>query len=309
MDTLTDYFVPKKKKRSIWFWFFNGLSLILLALTITAVVAYFSIPSVNNINDCFTTSMYQVELCPKNKNYVRYAQLPKHLVGSLIAAEDASFFFHNGFDWDEIKDSFEKSMDAGRWVRGGSTLTQQLAKNLYLSKEKSLTRKLREFFVAQQIEKKLSKAQIIEKYLNVVEFGKNIYGIQKAASHYFKKPVSSLTPAEGAYLISLLPSPVRYSSTYEAKKDLSAFNKKRVVRILSLLKIQGKISEADYEYERGRALAGLWTEYTPPEETGIFWMTGEKKIPDSLEEDPSGEESTAETPEDTESPELEDDRD
>jgi monofunctional biosynthetic peptidoglycan transglycosylase len=307
MDTSTDYFLPKKKKRAIWLWVFNGISLACLALGVTAAVAYVSIPSIDNINDCFTTSMFQVELCPKNKSYVRYNQLPKHLVSSLIASEDASFFFHNGFDWDEIQDSLEKSMDAGRWVRGGSTLTQQLAKNLYLSKEKSLTRKLKEFFISQQIEKKLTKAQIIEKYFNVVEFGKNIYGIQKAASHYFKKSPSALSPAEGAYLISLLPSPVRYSATYESKHDLSGFNKKRVVRILSLLKLQNKITESEYEYERGRTLAGLWSDFSPTEESGIFWVNGEKKTSESTDGARETEDSPDAIQNDNEAPAAEED--
>lgn len=308
MDTsTTDYFKkPVKKKRTFRFWFFNFILACSFGFVATTVIAYLTIPSVANINDCFITSMYQVDLCPKNKNYVKYNQLPKHLVSSLIATEDSTFFFHSGFDWDGIKDGLEKSLDAGRWVRGGSTLTQQLAKNLYLSKERSLTRKFKEFFVAQKIEKMLTKAQIIEKYFNVVEFGKNIYGIQKASYHYFQKPVGALSPAEGAYLISLLPSPVRYSSTYHSRKDLSSFNKKRITTILSILHHQKKISDETYIYERGRTMNGLWSPYNPVADDG------EKKTSDSTESDFGLPQDGDQSPEDIpnaseESPALEED--
>lgn len=220
--------------------------------------AYQSIPNIDNINGCFTTSMYNVDLCPSKPGYVKYNNLPRHLVASLIAAEDGSFYLHQGFDFEEIKNAFEKSMDAGRWVRGGSTITQQLAKNLYLSKEKSLVRKAKELILARNIEKKLSKSQIIEKYFNVVEFGPNIFGISKASNYYFGKHVSGLTPAEGAYLVSLLPSPVRYSAAFRRNKELSNFNKRRVTHILRILNVQKKISEDEFAYETARAESGLW---------------------------------------------------
>lgn len=243
----------------------SALAIVLISIVVIAGVlgaatffAYQSIPNIDNIDGCFKTSMYSVDLCPGKSGYVRYNSLPKHLVSSLIAAEDASFYGHQGFDMEEIKDALEKSMDAGRWVRGGSTITQQLAKNLYLTKEKSLVRKIKELILSRSIEKKLSKTQIIEKYFNVVEFGPNIFGISKASYHYFQKGPASLTPAEGAYLVSLLPSPVRYSANYRKNKDLSNFNKRRVKHILRILHVQKKISDDDYAYEVARAESGLW---------------------------------------------------
>lgn len=295
--------LPKYSKpaRRGWFRALFYLAMLVLVFVgivgVSAVVASRNIPSIANINDCFTTSMFQVELCPKSGNYVRYGNLPKHLVASLIAAEDATFFFHKGFDWEEIQDSFEKSMDAGRWVRGGSTLTQQLAKNLYLSKEKSLVRKLKEFFIAKQIEEKLTKPQIIEKYLNVVEFSKGVYGIQKGAYHYFQKSPSELTPAESAYLVSLLPNPIKYSSAFHARKELSRFNKRRVSSILYILKVQGKISEEDYNYEVARAEIGLWTPYAPEvmftAEDASGSVDGTEPAGENPEESPPPEEAPA----------------
>ncbi len=270
MDISTDPLISKDieqnsphRKRRFFLSLLSFLGLLGVFVGVSAVIAYKSMPSIADINKCFTTSMFKVHLCESNPGYVRYKQFPKHLVAALITAEDSTFFFHKGFDWDEIRDSLEKSLDAGRWVRGGSTITQQLAKNLYLSKEKSLQRKLKEFFIAKQIEEKLKKEQIIEKYLNVVEFGKGIYGINKAAFHYFGKSVSSLSPAESAYLVSLLPNPVKYSSAFHARKELSRFNKNRVGSILNLMRIQGKISEDEFNYETARTEIGLWTPYDP----------------------------------------------
>jgi monofunctional glycosyltransferase len=236
--------------------------------------AYQSIPSIDNIEKCFKTSMYNVDLCPGKPGYVNYNALPKHLVQSLIAAEDSGFYFHQGFDMDEMKDAMEKSFDAGRWVRGGSTITQQLAKNLYLTKEKSLVRKIKELIVAKNIENKLSKSKIIEKYFNVVEFGPSIFGISKASRTYFQKPPSELTPAEGAYLVSLLPSPVKYSSAFRRNKELSSFNKKRVRHILHILKLQKKLSEEEYDYEISRMENGLWNPapFTQDLDSPTFFM-------------------------------------
>lgn len=278
---------PKKNRFLsfvIWLVVFIGI-----VLGVSAFLAYNSVPSIANVNDCFTTSMFQVELCPKKAGYVRFNQLPKHLTASLIASEDATFYFHKGFDWDEIKDSLEKSLDAGRWVRGGSTITQQLAKNLYLTKEKSLTRKLKEFFISQQLEQKLTKPQIIEKYFNVVEFAKGVYGIQKGAYHYFQKSPGELTPAESAYLVSLLPNPIKYSSAFHARKELSNYNKRRVTRLLSLLKRQGTIGESEYNYEVARAEAGLWTPLIPD---NLFAPTEDADTGDDLNEEPTEQENS-----------------
>lgn len=288
-------------RKSIFFYFFCGLVFVFVGLGLVAIVAYQSLPSTANINDCFKTSMFQVDLCPKKSSYVRFNQFPKHLVAALIAAEDASFYFHKGFDWDEIQDSLEKSLDAGRWVRGGSTLTQQLAKNLYLNQEKSLTRKIKEFYVAKEIEKKLSKTQIIEKYLNVVEFGEKIYGIRSAANHYFQKSVGELSPAESAYLISLLPSPIKYSRAFHNNKELSRYNKSRVTRILSLLKLQRKINDDEYTAELDRVDYGLWNG-TPPVDD-----KDESSFPSSDEANQNSMESMPDHSGENELPALEED--
>jgi len=151
--------------------------------------------------------MYQVNLCPTDANYTPIREIPAWVKMAVVVSEDGSFYDHNGFDIYELKQSLKKDWETGQFARGGSTITQQLAKNLYLTKEKSIFRKIREAIIASQIEDILTKEEILEKYFNVVEFGPNIFGIKAAAQYYFKKKVSQLSIAEGAWLAILLPNP------------------------------------------------------------------------------------------------------
>jgi monofunctional biosynthetic peptidoglycan transglycosylase len=236
-------------------WTFRRIFLRLLLLSLAGflcllsygAIVYYQTQNIKDPRKCFTTSMYKVRLCPGSPDYLFYRDVPDHFYQSLILSEDASFYSHKGFDWFEIKESFRRNISEWRFSRGGSTLTQQLAKNLYLSTEKSLTRKFRELFIAKQIEQRLSKKQILEKYINVVEFGPNIYGLKEAANHYFNKPASSLNVLESIYLVSLLPSPKRLSSSYE-KKKLSQDNLWRMNIILKRLYRFKKINDELFVY-------------------------------------------------------------
>ena len=129
---------------------------------------------------------------------------------AVVAAEDASFFTHEGFDWEGIKEAAKYNLEAGELKRGGSTITQQLAKNLYLSPERSLLRKAREALITRLLEHHLTKERILELYLNVAEWGQGIYGAEAAARHHFKKSAHDLTADEAAWLAAILPSPRRY---------------------------------------------------------------------------------------------------
>ena len=112
----------------------------------------------------------------------------------MIAAEDQNFFGHEGVDWEAIQESVEKNVEKGRFARGGSTITQQLAKNLFFGTRKSVTRKLRELVVTRWLEEDLSKRRILALYLNVIEWGDGVYGCEAAARRYYGKPASDLTP-------------------------------------------------------------------------------------------------------------------
>ena len=136
---------------------------------------------------------------------------------AVVAAEDASFFVHEGFDWDGIKDAAWYNLEKGELKRGGSTITQQLAKNLYLSSERSLVRKLHEALITRSLEEHLSKERILEIYLNVAEWGRGVYGAEAAARHHFKKSARELTREEAAWLAAMLPSPRRYDPLRKTK--------------------------------------------------------------------------------------------
>jgi monofunctional glycosyltransferase len=142
--------------------------------------------------------------------WVPLSRISPYLRQAVVAAEDASFFTHEGFDWEGIKDAVFYNLEAGKLKRGGSTITQQLAKNLYLSSERSLLRKAREALITRALEHHLTKERILELYLNVAEWGQGVYGAEAAAKHHFKKSSHDLTADEAVWLAAILPSPQRY---------------------------------------------------------------------------------------------------
>ncbi len=142
--------------------------------------------------------------------WVPLSRISPYLNQAVVAGEDASFFTHEGFDWEGIKDAAQYNLEAGKLKRGGSTITQQLAKNLYLSSERSLFRKAREALITRSLEHHLTKERILELYLNVAEWGEGVYGAEAAARHHFNKSSRDLSADEAAWLAAILPSPRRY---------------------------------------------------------------------------------------------------
>lgn len=145
-----------------------------------------------------------------NHVWVPLAEIAPALQHAVIVSEDASFYFHEGFDWEGIKEAMLHNVESGKLARGGSTLTQQLAKNLYLSSDKTLLRKANEALITYALERSLTKKRILELYLNVVEWGKGVYGAEAAARHHFGKHAGDLSPEEAALLAAVLPSPRTY---------------------------------------------------------------------------------------------------
>jgi monofunctional biosynthetic peptidoglycan transglycosylase len=240
------------------------IAIILLPVGIVGIVTValaflvLSTPDVRHLRKCIVATMHQVELCPTGPNYVSLKQISPVAVAAVLASEDTTFYQHNGFDWFEIKNSLSKDIHEKGFARGGSTITQQLAKNVYLSGRKSLTRKIREAFLTYMLEKNLSKDEILEKYLNVVELGPNIYGIKAASNYYFKKSPAQLNVLEGAFLAFLLPNPKGYFKSYKDKK-LTPFARSRVVDIVYRLMRFHKISPE--VYDQAKVLVGQfpWT--------------------------------------------------
>lgn len=202
-------------------------------------------PDAREMKGCMITKMYDVSLCPKDSSYVRLDQISTVMQQAVIVSEDSSFFSHQGFDWFEMKNSLDKNLASRTFARGGSTITQQLAKNVFLSKDKTIARKLREALLTYQIEKNFTKREILEKYLNVVEFGPNIYGIKAASQYYFHKAPSELHMLDAAFLAFLLPNPKDYSVSYN-KKSLTKFARQRILQIIHRLAAFKKIPESSY---------------------------------------------------------------
>jgi len=143
--------------------------------------------------------------------WVPLSNISPYLIKAVLIAEDDKFWRHEGFDYEAIRKAIERDLKAKRLKFGGSTLSQQLARNLYLSPEKSLLRKMSEALITWRMEKVLSKRRILELYLNVVEWGEGIFGIEAASRHYYGKPSSELTAFEATRLAAILPSPKRYN--------------------------------------------------------------------------------------------------
>jgi monofunctional biosynthetic peptidoglycan transglycosylase len=161
--------------------------------------------------------------------WVPYEKISIHLKRAVISAEDGHFLEHDGFDWDGIQYALEKNLAKGRTRAGGSTITQQLAKNLFLSPRRSYLRKGEEALITLMIEATWSKRRILEVYLNVVEWGEGVFGAEAAARRYFGISAARLGPAEAARLATTLPSPRRY------EKHFGPVQKARAGRIASYM--------------------------------------------------------------------------
>jgi monofunctional biosynthetic peptidoglycan transglycosylase len=141
------------------------------------------------------------------QQWVSYANVSRDLRRAVLVAEDDAFFQHEGVDFEQLQESIETDWARGRFSRGASTITQQLAKNLYLSPSKNPLRKLRELIIARRLEAELKKARILELYLNVIEWGDGVYGAEAASQVYFHQPASTLSPSQAALLAGAIINP------------------------------------------------------------------------------------------------------
>jgi monofunctional biosynthetic peptidoglycan transglycosylase len=149
--------------------------------------------------------------------WVNYNQISIYIKQAVIAAEDAKFIDHEGFDWEGIEKAYEKNKRRKKIVAGGSTISQQLAKNLFLSNQRTPWRKIEETIITLMLETILSKKRILEIYLNVIEWGNNVYGIEAASQRYFSAHAKELNSFQSAKLASMIPNP-KY---YEQHQDTS----------------------------------------------------------------------------------------
>jgi len=227
-------------------------------LAISAYLAYIAVslsltPPVSDLADKrFSTTIrvrdWQGEhhpfvVGPKNPRWTPSSRIPPEMKWAVILAEDSNFYKHEGFDVKAIKNAIKYDLEKKSLKRGASTITQQTAKNLFLSREKTVTRKVKEVYLAWRMEQELTKGRIIEFYLNVVELGPMVYGIGHGSRYYFGKPASALTPRECAFLAAMLPGP---RLAYNPYKNLGKVLK-RSDMILRLLRQRGVLSEGEYQ--------------------------------------------------------------
>jgi monofunctional glycosyltransferase len=160
------------------------------------------------------------------QTWVPYDRISPNLIRAVLAGEDSRFFDHAGFDWEEIRIAMEKDWNEGRFKRGASTITQQLAKNLFLSTSKNPVRKFHEALITKEMEWIVGKRRILELYLNVIEWGDGIYGAEAAARHYFNASAATLSADQAAFLSAIIPnpngafSPSRHRGRVERRRNL-----------------------------------------------------------------------------------------
>ncbi len=197
--------------RAVW----RGVAALLAAGFACAAYIYLTLPDVRGLRtqNPKTTAFIQLRTAqalekgekPKQvQRWVSYGRISENLKRAVLVAEDSAFWDHDGVDFKQLKESMEVNLERMEFVRGASTITQQLAKNLYLSPSRNPIRKMRELLIARRLEAELSKQRILELYLNVVEWGDGVYGAEAASRLYFGKPAADLAPQEAALLAGAL---------------------------------------------------------------------------------------------------------
>jgi hypothetical protein len=176
-------------------------------------------------------TVFEMRTGPGTAYWVAFADISPFMPAAVISHEDGAFYEHGGFAPWAIRDALVRNLQEGRYVVGASTISMQLAKNLYLQREKTIARKVQEVILTWWLENALDKDEILELYLNVIEYGPSVYGLRHAAAYYFGREPIELSPAESAFLACVLPSPKRYHVSYE-RGALTRFMKSSMRRLL-----------------------------------------------------------------------------
>jgi monofunctional biosynthetic peptidoglycan transglycosylase len=201
---------------------FKWSAFLLLLIVLLPLLYFLSLPDLSKLKKGNPTKTALMEYREKewkeegkkvrtNQIWVPLSNISPYLLKAVLIGEDDKFWIHEGFDYEAIQKAIEKDIKAGKFKFGGSTISQQLARNLYLSPAKNPLRKMREAIITWRMERVLSKRRILELYLNVVEWGDGIFGVEAASKYYYGKPSSELTPQEAARLAAVLPNPRRYN--------------------------------------------------------------------------------------------------
>jgi monofunctional glycosyltransferase len=216
-----------------------------------------------------------------DQRWIPYQSISPLLRRAVLIAEDDAFFSHGGLDWNEIGASMRRNMEARRIVRGGSTITQQLARNLYLGNQRTVTRKLREILLAGRLERTLSKRRILELYLNLIEWGDGIYGIEAAAQRHFGVSAEALDARQSALLAAVIINPRRYDPAHPAGRA-----ERRARMILTRMWKRGLLGESEYLAAIGR----------PPRRPAFLeWLFGTRPDTSGVPAAPVDVDSTADS--------------
>jgi len=211
---------------------------------------------------------------PENPEFVPYEEISPALIASIMTTEDNGFFKHRGWVTSEFKTALKGNLRRGGFRGGASSITMQMVKNVLLSQEKTLSRKLQELFLVWYLEQEVPKERILELYFNAIEFGPRVYGIGRAARHYFGKSAAELTPLEGAFFSSILPSPKRRYIQYCHGAPVPTWDR-YVRRILAKVHERGRLTDEEYAAAQEQKLTFDRTEAGFTERQCLDWV---KKI-------------------------------
>lgn len=206
-------------------------------------------------------------------------RLPRHVVAALVASEDARFYSHQGFDSKAIHNSVVANLNAGRVVRGGSTISQQVVKNLFLDQSKTVSRKLQEAFLTWQLELHVPKQRILELYVNLAHWGPDIYGLREAARFYFNKRPSQLTVRESLFLAAILPNPIRFGRQYQ-EGVIQADRLTKMRNGLLALHRRGLVDKSAYEAHLDKLGRAIISSQPPPPLTATTTTQPEPSEPE-----------------------------
>lgn len=232
-----------------------GLSVILfLSLVGGGVYSYLrSLPHISHLKYADLRTLAEVRNKDKlaghgrTVRWVSLSDINREYLYAIVISEDATFFEHSGFNYEAIANSLAENIREKSFAYGGSTISQQVVKNLFLSPEKTIRRKITEYFLTKELESRFTKNEILEVYLNICELGPDIIGAQMAAQIYFKKTAIRMNAAEGAFIALMLPSPNHNFHNVFQNKNITKPKKKRIERVLRDMLFEEIITESQYK--------------------------------------------------------------